>query len=355
MLHEHPQIELLRRLITTPSQSRNEGDTATLIEEWLVENAQGAEIKRLGNNILAYSEGFDPELRPTLLLCSHHDTVRPAASYSRDPFSADIEDGRLYGLGSNDAGASVVGLMATFTHYRSAELPFNLLLAIVAEEEVMGEGGFRSLTEEVKCVDMAVVGEPTLMNAAIGERGLVVLDCVARGRSGHAARNEGENALYKAVRDIERLQSFKFERCSELLGDIRLTTTMIECGTQHNVVPDTCRFVVDCRTTDAYSNQEMVDIVAAALESEVTPRSTRIGASALDKEHPLLRAAKSLGAESYVSPTTSDMALMPWPTLKMGIGDSSRSHTADEYVEVEEVVEGVEFYKEFIKKLAEIV
>ncbi len=350
---QHPQIELLKRLIATPSQSRNEADTATLIEEWLVD--QGAEPKRIGNNILAYSDGFDTEIRPTLLLCSHHDTVRPAASYTRDPFAAEIVDGRLYGLGSNDAGASVVGLMAAFAHYRSVELPFNLLLAIVAEEEVMGEGGLRSLTEEVACVDMAIVGEPTQMNAAIGERGLVVLDCVASGKSGHAARNEGENALYKAVRDIERLQSFKFERESSLLGPIRLTTTMIECGTQHNVVPDRCNFVVDCRTTDAYTNQEMVDIVAAALESEVTPRSTRIGASALDKDHPLLRAAVSLGAKPYVSPTTSDMALMAWPTLKIGIGDSARSHTADEYVEVQEVIDGVEFYKGFIKKLAEIV
>ncbi len=352
-MSQHPQIELLRRLISTPSISRDEAATAAIIEEWLI--SKGASPKRIGNNVLSYSDGFDPSSKPTLLLCSHHDTVRPAASYTRDPFAADIEGECLYGLGSNDAGASVVGLMEAFAHYRAVELPFNLLLAIVAEEEVMGEGGFRSLTDEVACVDMAIVGEPTLTNAAIGERGLVVLDCVARGKSGHAARNEGENALYKAVRDIECLQNFEFERVSSLLGDIRMTTTMIECGTQHNVVPDECRFVVDCRTTDAYTNQEMVDIIAAELESDVTPRSTRIGASALAEDHPLLRAAVALGAEPYVSPTTSDMALMPWPTLKLGIGDSARSHTADEYVEVREVVEGVEFYKELIKKLAEIV
>ncbi|MFR9620718.1 MAG: M20/M25/M40 family metallo-hydrolase [Rikenellaceae bacterium] len=352
-MNQHPQIELLARLISTPSHSREEGATATIIEEWLAD--RGVEPQRKGNNVLAYSDGFDAEARPTLLLCSHHDTVRPAASYTRDPYAATIEDGRLYGLGSNDAGASVVGLLEAFVTYRAKPLPFNLMLAIVAEEEVMGEGGLRSLSDEVSFVDMAIVGEPTLLNAAVGERGLVVLDCVAEGRSGHAARDEGENALHKAVRDIARIQEFKFDKRSQVLGDIRMTATMIECGTQHNVVPDRCHFVVDCRTTDAYTNQQMVDIVSSQLESSVTPRSTRIGASALSAEHPLLRAAEALGAQAYVSPTTSDMALMSWPALKLGIGDSARSHTADEYVEVAEVVRGVEFYKDLIKKLAEIV
>ncbi len=348
-------VELLKTLISTPSISREEGATASIIEGWLRD--RGVETLRRGNNIIAHSRGFDPEARPTLLLNSHHDTVRPASSYTRDPHSADVEGDRLYGLGSNDAGASVVGLMSAFVHHypTSESLPFNIILAITAEEEVMGEGGMRSLVgEELACVDMAIVGEPTGLNAAIGERGLVVLDCVAGGRSGHAARDEGDSALYRAVRDIERLQNFRFERVSELLGDIRLTTTMIECGTQHNVVPDRCHFVVDCRTTDAYTNQEMVDIISAELESEVTPRSTRIGASALDAEHPLLCAAVELGAQSYVSPTTSDMALMSWPSLKIGVGDSARSHTADEWVEVSEVRRGVAFYIDYIVKLAEI-
>ncbi len=348
-------LTLLKQLIATPSHSREEGATATIIYDWLAQ--RGVEPVRKGNNILCYSKGFDQSLRPTLLLNSHHDTVRPAASYTRDPYAAEVEDGRLYGLGSNDAGGSVVGLMSAFVaHYNDSEsLPFNLLLAITAEEEVMGEGGIRSLIgKELTDIDMAIVGEPTQLDAAVGERGLVVLDCVATGRSGHAAREEGENALYKALRDIERLQKFEFERRSSLLGDIRLTTTMIECGTQHNVVPDRCKFVVDCRTTDAYTNQEMVDILAAALESSVTPRSTRIGASALDAQHPLLRAAEALGAKPYISPTTSDMALMPWSSLKIGVGDSSRSHTADEWVGVEEVERGVIFYREYIDKLAEI-
>ncbi|MFI3306328.1 MAG: M20/M25/M40 family metallo-hydrolase [Rikenellaceae bacterium] len=347
-------LELLKELIATPSHSREEGATASIIERWL--NDRGVETLRRGNNILARSKGFDESSKSTLLMNSHHDTVRPAASYTRDPYSPDIEDGRLFGLGSNDAGGSVVGLVSAFVaHYpTSDELPFNILLAITAEEEVMGEGGIRSLYDLLGCVDFAIVGEPTGLNAAVGERGLVVLDCVAEGRSGHAARDEGDNALYRAVRDIEKLRTYRFDRCSELLGEIRLTTTMIECGTQHNVVPDKCRFVVDCRTTDAYTNQEMVDLLAEELESSVTPRSTRIGASALDPNHPLLLAAKGLGAEPYVSPTTSDMALMPWPSLKIGVGESARSHTADEWVGVDEVVAGVEFYTKYIDKLAEI-
>ncbi len=344
-------IELLKKLISTPSHSREEGATATIIEEWL--QSRGVETKRLGNNILARSVGFSAE-RPTLLMNSHHDTVRPVASYTRDPYSPDIEGDRLYGLGSNDAGASVVGLMNTFVEYYRKPLPFNLLLAITAEEEVMGEGGIRSLYEELGAIDFAIVGEPTGLDAAIGERGLVVLDCVAEGRSGHAARNEGENALYKALRDITKLQSFAFEKESQLLGAIKLTTTMIECGTQHNVVPDKCKFVVDCRTTDAYTNQQMVDILAEELESKITPRSTRITASALSTDHPLLKAAVVLGAKPYVSPTSSDMALMPWACLKIGIGESSRSHTADEFVCISEVERGIEFYKNFIEKLAQI-
>ncbi|MFI3319649.1 MAG: M20 family metallo-hydrolase [Rikenellaceae bacterium] len=343
-------LNLLKELISTPSTSRAEDATASIIESWL--QSRGVETTRYDNNILAYSDGFDPAKRPTLLMNSHHDTVKPSASYTRDPFAPTVEGDTLYGLGSNDAGSSVVGLMNAFVHHRSTPLNINLLLAITAEEEVMGEGGIRSLTEQLKCVDMALVGEPTGMNAAIGERGLVVLDCVAHGRSGHAARDEGENALYKAVDDIAKLRSYQFEKKSSLLGDIRMTTTMIECGTQHNVVPDKCKYVVDIRTTDAYTNEETVEILRGVVEAEIAPRSTRIKASALSEEHPLLRAAVELGAEPYVSPTTSDMALMSYPSLKMGIGESSRSHTADEFVLVSELERGVELYKEYIQKLS---
>lgn len=345
-------IELLKALIATPSPSRDESRTADLLHAFLADH--DAAPDRLHNNIVARSVGFDPA-RPTLLMNSHHDTVRPAASYTRDPYAPTVEGDRLYGLGSNDAGASVVSLATTFLTFRDQPLPFNLLLALSAEEECMGEHGMRALLPELGRIDMALVGEPTGMQAAVGERGLVVLDCEARGRSGHAARNEGVNALYIAVEDIARLRSFHFDRQSELLGPIGIAVTQIEAGTQHNVVPDTCRFVVDVRTTDAYTNEQTVELLRAALRSEAVPRSTRIRASALDASHPLARAAAAAGRESYVSPTTSDMALMPFPSLKMGPGQSPRSHTADEYVLLPEIEEGIGIYEDFIGQLAKIV
>ena len=343
-------VELLKRLIATPSLSREEARTADLIFGYLAE--RGAAPERLANNVWVRTQRFDPA-RPTLLLNSHHDTVRPAASYTRDPYAPTVEDGRLYGLGSNDAGASVVCLVETFLTFRARTLPFNLVLGISAEEECMGENGIRALLPALGRVDMALVGEPTGMQAATGERGLVVLDCTAHGKSGHAARNEGINALYIALDDIARLRTFRFDRCSDLLGPIGIAVTQIAAGTQHNVVPDTCRFVADVRTTDAYTNEETVEILRRALRSEVTPRSTRIRASALDAAHPLARAAAATGRESYVSPTTSDMALMPFPSLKMGPGQSSRSHTADEFVLLSEIEEGIGIYEKFIKQLAE--
>ena len=259
-----------------------------------------------------------------------------------------VESDRLYGLGSNDAGASAVCLIQTFLTFRTRKLPFNLVLAVSAEEECMGEHGMRALLPALGRIDMALVGEPTGMQAAAGERGLVVLDCTAHGKSGHAARGEGVNALYIALEDIARLRSFRFERESELLGPVGIAVTQIEAGTQHNVVPDTCRFVADIRTTDAYTNEETVEI----LRSDAVPRSTRIRASALGAEHPLMRAARAAGRTSYVSPTTSDMALMPFPSLKMGPGQSSRSHTADEFVLLTEIAEGIAVYENYIEKLA---
>ena len=304
--------------------------------------------------ILAITRGqahFDAA-KPTLLLNSHHDTVRPTAAWTRDPFAATWEGERLYGLGANDAGASVAALTAAFRHYYDAELPFNLLLALSGEEECMGEHGTRALLPALGPIDMALVGEPTRMRAAVGERGLVVLDCTAHGRAGHAARDEGINALYIAADDIAWLRGYRFERCSPLLGPIRMTATQIEAGTQHNVVPAECRFVVDVRTTDAYTNEETVEIVRRHMRSEAVPRSTRIRASAVAPEHPLVGAAAALGVERFVSPTTSDMALMAFPSLKMGAGDSARSHTADEYVLRSEVEQGVEGYIRYIAELA---
>lgn len=351
----HPKtaeaVELLQKLIATPSTSRDEARTGDLLFAFLAEH--GAAPERLYNNIWARAEGFDPR-RPTLLLNSHHDTVRPAASYTRDPYAPTIEEGRLYGLGSNDAGASVVTLAETFLTFRRRQLPFNLVVALSAEEECMGEHGMRALVPALGRIDMALVGEPTGMQAATGERGLVVLDCTAHGRSGHAARGEGINALYIALDDIVRLREFRFERESRLLGPIGIAVTQIEAGTQHNVVPDTCRFVVDVRTTDAYTNEETVEILRAAIRSEAVPRSTRIRAAAVGDNHPLVSAARAVGRQTFVSPTTSDRTLMPFPSLKMGPGESSRSHSADEFVLVDEIDRALGIYENYIEQLAKI-
>jgi acetylornithine deacetylase len=352
-------LELLKSMIAIPSVSRTEEGTATLLAAYLAEHGVAC-VERCHNNVWALLNGdYRPE-RPTLLLNSHHDTVRPSAAYTRDPYTPELDSatGRLYGLGSNDAGASVVSLIAAFLHYHGSELPFNLILAITAEEEVGGENGIRALLQHweqrgIK-VDMALVGEPTQMQAAVGERGLVVLDCTARAAGGHAARGtEADNALYAALDDIDRLRHLHFERESALLGPIKITATQITAGRQHNVIPEECTFVVDVRTTDAYSNEETARLIADAIRSECRPRSTRVHASAIAESHPLVRAAVACGASTFVSPTTSDMSLLHGiPSLKMGPGDSARSHTADEYVLTEEITAGIKTYIDYIAKLA---
>lgn len=350
-------IALLLQLIATPSLSGEEAGTADILAAELAK--RGVAVRRHHNNIYALSQGYD-EKKPTLMLNSHQDTVKPSPNYTRNPFEPTIEDGRIYGLGSNDAGASLVALLTLFcNHYDTSALPYNLLLALTAEEETMGERGMRSflphLQEEGIKVDMVLVGEPTSMQAATAERGLVVLDCTAHGKSGHAARNEGENAIYKAIGDIERLRHFHFERTSEQLGEIKISVTQLSAGTQHNIVPDECRFVADIRTTDAYTNEEVVEILQGALECDAVPRSTRVRASAIPLSHPLVAAARATGRECFVSPTTSDRAIMQGlPALKMGIGDSSRSHTADEYVLAREVVEGIDIYNKLLGELSKI-
>ena len=348
-------IALLQRLIATPSLSGNESDTADILAAELA--SRGVVVRRHHNNIWALSEGFDAN-KPTLMLNSHQDTVKPSQNYTRDPFEATIEEGKLYGLGSNDAGASLVSLVVTFcNNYNTSALPYNLLLALTAEEENMGERGMRAflphLVEQGVKVDMVLVGEPTSMQPAVGERGLVVLDCTAHGKSGHAARNEGDNALYKAMTDIENLRNFHFEKVSELLGDIKITITQISAGTQHNIVPDECRFVVDIRTTDAYSNEEVVELLQKAVECDAKPRSTRVRASAIALSHPLVESAMAIGREPFISPTTSDRAIMQGlPALKMGVGESSRSHTADEFVLTSEIEEGIAIYQKLLNELS---
>lgn len=359
-LAQHPRlndaIELLKQLIAIPSQSRDECNTADLWSEWLAA-AGVADVQRIHNNVYAVAPGFD-SARPTLMLNSHHDTVRPAASYTRNPYSPDIEGDYLYGLGSNDAGASGVALAATFVDlYKRNDLPVNLIFAITAEEEVMGEHGMRAvlphLAERGITPDMVLVGEPTGMQAAIAERGLLVLDCLATGRSGHAARNEGINALYRAMEDIEALRAFTAERVSSVLGPIKVNVTMINAGTQHNVVPDRCSFVADVRTTDAYTNEQTVELLRSCVKwSELTPRSTRVHASVIPTDHPLVESAVALGRELFVSPTTSDMALMHGiHSLKMGPGQSARSHTADEFVLISEINEALHLYPQLITNL----
>lgn len=349
-------IQLLRRLIATPSFSKEEEASADLWEKWLRD--QGVEnVERLHNNVFAVSSHFDAE-KPILMLNSHHDTVRPSASYTRDPFAPDIEGDVLYGLGSNDAGGAGVALAEAFLTLKDEEdLPVNLILAITAAEENMGELGMRAFLPYLKSrlltPDMVLVGEPTGMQPAIAERGLLVFDCETEGKSGHAARNEGINALYRAIEDIELLRNFKTENESQMLGPIKVNVTMIECGTQHNVVPDKCKFVADVRTTDAYSNEETVELLRKCVKwSCLTPRSTRVHASVIDMGHPLVKAAIALGKTPFVSQTTSDMALMPGiPSLKMGPGDSSRSHTADEYIKLSEISDGIETYIKLIRSL----
>ena len=345
-------VGLLRKLISTPSVSRDEKGTADIIECWLGE--RGASPRRIHNCVWAVAPGYD-ESKPTLLLNSHHDTVKPAPSYTRNPFSPDIEGDRLYGLGSNDAGGPAVSLAAAFMALRSERLPFNMILALTAEEEVMGEHGMRAMLPELERqgfrVDMAIVGEPTAMQPAVAERGLIVLDCVAKGVTGHAARNEGVNALYLALDDIVRLRTMTFPRVSPTLGPIKITVTQIEAGRQHNVVPDECKFVVDVRTTEAYTNEETARLINEAIGAEATARSYRVRASVIDSAHPLVKAAESLGLTPFVSPTTSDMALMPFPSLKIGPGESSRSHSADEFICLSEIEQAIPLYINLIKNI----
>ena len=338
-------VNLLIRLIKTPSFSREEGGTATLIQAFLA--ARGATAHRRQNNVWAVSANFDA-MKPTVLLNSHHDTVKPGAGWTHDPFGAIREGDKLTGLGSNDAGASAVSLLAVFLYFQTKTNPFNIICAITAEEEISGANGIRSVLPELGKIDVGIVGEPTGMNLAIAEKGLVVLDCTAHGQTGHAARQEGENALYKALEDIQWLREFQFPRVSPLLGPVKTTVTQMSAGTQHNVVPDRCHFVVDVRTNELYQNQEIVDLLRSKLQSEIVPRSTYLNSSCISTNHPLIMKGLAMGKTTYGSPTLSDQALMPFETLKMGPGESARSHTPDEFILVSEIRAGIREYIELL-------
>ena len=339
-------IELLKLLIATPSFSREEDRTADLLTAFFQQKK--IPVQRLGNNVWARSKHWD-EAKPVLLLNSHHDTVRPVQGWQRNPFEPVVEEGKLYGLGSNDAGASLVSLAAVFVHFFDQEtLPWNIIYLASAEEEISGNQGVAMVLPELGRIDVGIVGEPTQMQMAIAEKGLMVLDGEAKGKAGHAAREEGVNAIYLALEDIERLRNFRFEKTSDLLGPVKISVTQIEAGTQHNVVPDSCRFVVDVRTNECYSNEEVFDILQKQVGSTLKARSFRLNSSRIDPEHPLVRRGKALGLRCYGSPTLSDQALMPFQTLKIGPGDSARSHTADEFVFLSEMEEGIAMYERLI-------
>lgn len=342
-------ITLLCDLISTPSHSKEEEKTAEIIANFLI--SKGVKIERLLNNVWAYNKHFDPS-KPTVLLNSHHDTVRPINSYRRNPYTPTIADGKLYGLGSNDAGASVVSLLSAFLYfYDKPNLKYNLCVAITAEEEISGHNGVELVLPHLRNIEFAIVGEPTLMDLAIAERGLMVLDCKAVGKAGHAARNEGDNAIYKALKDIEWFRDYRFEKVSDLFGEQKMTVTVINAGSQHNVVPADCNFTVDVRITDKYSHEEVLQIIRDHVSCEVTPRSFRLKPSSISLDHPIIKRGVALGRKTYGSPTTSDQALMDMPSLKMGVGDSARSHMADEYVFLNEIEEGINIYIELLSSI----
>jgi acetylornithine deacetylase len=342
-------ISLLEHLIATPSFSREEQATAQLLHNHLA--GRGVSAQRLGNNIWASNRHFDPA-KPSLLLNSHHDTVKPNSGYTRAPFQPYVEDGKLYGLGSNDAGGCLVSLLACFLHfYEREDLRYNLVFAATAEEEISGAGGISSLLPELPAIDCALVGEPTQLHLAVAEKGLLVIDCEVTGQAGHAARDEGDNAIYKALPDIEWFRTFSFPKSSALLGDCRMSVTIISAGTQHNVVPSSCVFTVDIRVNECYTLEEVLEIVSSNVSCSVKSRSLRLRSSHIDEQHPLVQAGLGMGKTVFGSATLSDKALMPFPALKMGPGDSARSHSADEFIYVEEIREGIRTYIELIGKL----
>lgn len=342
-------LQLLQQLISIPSFSKEEDKTADAIDAFL--QSKNIETNRLLNNVWSTNKFFD-ESKLTILLNSHHDTVKPNKQYTRDPFKADIENGKLFGLGSNDAGGCLVALMATFIHYyHQQNLKYNLVFAATAEEEISGKNGVELLLPQLPNIDCAIVGEPTLMNLAIAEKGLLVLDCTALGKAGHAAREEGDNAIYKAVKDIEWVKNFQFDKMSDLLGPNKMSVTIINAGSQHNVVPSECKFTVDIRVNELYDFDEVINVIKQNIQSEIAPRSLRLRSTKIALDHPLVKAGIDLNRTYYGSPTTSDKALMNFPALKMGPGDSARSHCADEFIYVDEIREGIELYIKLLDKL----
>lgn len=342
-------LDLLQKLIRIPSFSGEEQETADLLEAFL--KRQDCTVQRMHQNVLAFNKHFDPS-KPTVLLNSHHDTVKPNKGYTRNPFDAREEDGKLYGLGSNDAGASLVSLIQVFCLLQQRNnLPFNLIMAATAEEENSGRLGVESILHTLPEIDVAIVGEPTEMNLAIAEKGLLVVDAYASGIAGHAAHPDSKNAIDEAIQDILHLHHFEFPKVSETLGKVKVTVTQIEAGTQHNVVPDSCHFVIDVRVNDCYSNRETLEILDQQTKSKLIPRSLRLNASGIPANHPIVQAGIACGFKTYGSPTLSDQALLPFPSVKIGPGASIRSHTADEYIFIDELKHGIDGYLHLLNNL----
>lgn len=346
-------LELLKRLVSIPGFSREEEFKANFFERYCRE--QGLNPKRHQNNVWMKNTHFNSK-KNTILLNSHLDTVKPSSAYTRDPFAPHSEDGKIFGLGSNDAGGCVVSLLAAFMHIKDRnDLAYNLVFAATAEEEISGANGIESLlphfASEVGTIMGAIVGEPTSMQMAVAEKGLLVLDCLSFGRSGHAARDEGDNAIYKAMKDITWFRDYRFDQISNLLGPNKMSVTMVNAGTQHNVVPRECSFTVDVRVNELYDFESVLQQIRSNVNCEVKPRSTRIKSTSISMDHPLVKAGLSLGRTHYGSPTTSDKALMPFPALKIGPGDSARSHTADEFIFIDQIKEGIDLYIALLEKV----
>lgn len=344
-------VALLSQLIATQSFSREEHETAESIAAFLEQH--GAQTHRLMNNVWAFSENYNPE-KPTILLNSHHDTVRPNKDWTRNPFEPTIEQGILYGLGSNDAGASLVSLAACFLALRHKELPCNIVFAATAEEEIAGKNGVEITVPHLGNITCAIIGEPTTLQMAIAERGLMVLDATVYGKSGHAARTTGINAIEKALPVLEWFRTFSFPKTSTTLGPVKMTVTQIQAGTQHNVIPDRCTFVVDIRLNDCYTHEEIFSIIQEQCGCEIQARSMRLKPSSIAQDHPLVKAAEQHGIMTFASPTMSDQALLSMPSVKIGPGMSERSHTADEFVTLDEINNGIQTYISLVNTVAEL-
>ena len=356
--HTNEAVELLKRLIATPSVSRDEKAAADVLEAYMKE--KGLNPQRHGNNVWSLSPNFDAQ-KPTILLNAHLDTVKPVAGWQHDPFTPTLEGDKLYGLGSNDCGGGLVALLEAFIELNGSNghigkptspiqpiNPTNIIFLASCEEEVSGKNGIESVLPLLPKIDFAIVGEPTGMQPAIAEKGLMVIDAVAHGKAGHAARNEGDNAIYHAMKDIQWLSEWQFPKQSELLGPVKQTVTIVNAGTQHNVIPDTCTFTIDVRSNECYTNEEIFAFFQEHLTSELKARSFRLSSSKIDVEHPFVQACIKEGLKPFGSPTLSDQALMRFPSLKLGPGESSRSHTADEYIKISEIDHAISLYTKLL-------